>query len=114
MPLSLTKQNPAGVHSRKGADNLGMTDVEFRAAIMQAVESEVDEVVTKSNTKLNITQIEDMVLEVRQRFGERLTEELLKKRAEANAHVTPKDEETGKGLHVKGKKRKPSPLGLGS
>jgi hypothetical protein len=53
---------------------------------MQAVESEVDEVVTKSNTKLNITQIEDMVLEVRQRFGERLTEELLKKRAEANAY----------------------------
>lgn len=80
---------------------------ELRAELLAELDSEIAQAEARMvNERPNLTGIEDIALEIREKFGKRLTERLLQMRVAAQAHETPVSKRTGKTLHAKGKKTK--------
>ena len=86
----------------------GMTQDEMKGALMKDMEVEIDELVQAHgpSDKLTLTQIEDIVLEARQRMGQKLVERMIELQEKARGAAIPVSPETGKHLQPKGKKTK--------
>jgi hypothetical protein len=87
-----------------------MTDVELKVALLKAAEEAIDEIVawSRETKQMTLTQLEDEMLESRQRVYARMTEVLLaQEEAKRNAAI-PVNAKTQKRLHPKGAKKKGS------
>ena len=84
----------------------------LKATLLKDMEAEIDTLVEEraanGSKSLNLSQIEDMVLEVRQRLGQKLAERLIETQEQARSAEIPISVVTGRRLHPKGKKTKPS------
>jgi adenosyl cobinamide kinase/adenosyl cobinamide phosphate guanylyltransferase len=86
-----------------------MTQDEMKAVLMKDMEAEIDELVRAHgpSDKLTLTQIEDLVLEARQRMGQKLAERMIELQEQARGAAIPVSPETGMRMQPKGKKTKP-------
>ena len=93
---------------------MGKTKAEIRAALMEAMEAEVDRLLRweDKTERVRMTDIEDQVLAVRQRLSAHLTEVLAQQRAQ-KADVQAPSTSEGRRLHYKGKKTKSAKPGQG-
>jgi hypothetical protein len=94
--------------SEKG-ENGGMDtrQNELKATLMKDAEAEIDGMLKwdeATGRVLTVQEMEDRLLEIRQRLGERLMERLLEYQTSKEQGVAPVSEENGKRLQNKGKK----------
>lgn len=87
-----------------------MTDNDLKATLMAEMEAQIDIMLKarEGGKRLTLTQIEDVVLEARQRLGEKMTEQMVSSQERESVTPTPISPETGKRLQNKGKKNKRS------
>jgi hypothetical protein len=85
-----------------------MTKDEFRAALMAEAEARVNELVEgrEDGKPMTLTEMEDLVLDVRGKIGERMLELLIERQEASQIRPTPTSAESGKPMHNKGKKRR--------
>jgi hypothetical protein len=85
----------------------GMTQSELKANLMRELETEVDRALgARANGRpLTVTEIEDVVLEVRQRMGEKIAASMIEGQGQDREWEAPMSAVTGKRLERKGKKR---------
>lgn len=90
-----------------------MTQNELKAAMVAAMEAEVDGVLKarEGGKRLKLVEIEDVVLEARQRLGQRMAEGLIAVQESEGDKEAPMSEVSGKRLENKGKKTKRSRRG---
>ena len=99
-----------GAFAKRG-ENRGMESRqnELKAKIMKDVEAEVDGMLKwdeASGRVLTLHEMEERVLEIRQRVGERVIQELLEYQASKLKEEAPVSATSGKRLHNKGKKKR--------
>ena len=85
-----------------------MRSEELKAQMMKAVEIEIDGLVAweAAREELTLSEIEDKLLEARQRISQSLASQVIEQReARRNAEI-PENAATHKRLHPKGKKTK--------
>lgn len=77
---------------------------------MAEAEARVNEIVEQraKGVRLTLTQMEDLILEVRQKLGERMIELLVQQQESQDSSARPRSAISGKPLHSKGKKRQRS------
>jgi hypothetical protein len=94
---------------------MGKTKAEIRAAVMAAMEAEVDQLLAweDETERVSMTDIEDQVIGVRQRLSAHLTEVLAQQRAQKADLEVPSTSD-GRRLHYKGKKTKSAKRARGS
>ncbi|MCX6018131.1 MAG: hypothetical protein NTZ50_06420 [Chloroflexi bacterium] len=84
-----------------------MKETEIKAALMKDMEVEIDELgrAHGPSDTLTLTQIEDLVLEARQRMRQKLVERMIELQERARGTAIPVSPETGKRMRPKGKKQ---------
>jgi hypothetical protein len=98
-----------GAFAKRG-ENGGMESRqnELKAKILKEVEAELDGMLKwdeATGRVLTLHEMEERVLEIRQRIGERVIKELLEYQASKMKEEAPVSAESGKRLHNKGKKK---------
>jgi hypothetical protein len=78
----------------------------LKETLLKDMEGEIDVLVAARSAKeqLTLTEIEEVVLEARQRLGQKLVERLIEMQERAQGAEIPVSAVTGKRLHAKGKK----------
>ncbi len=84
-----------------------MTNEKLNRSIREMTEAEIAALMEWGNQAedVTLTDIEDRVLEARQRIGQALMSALLEQQEERRNAEIPINPETGKRLHPKGKKK---------
>jgi hypothetical protein len=86
-----------------------MTQEEYEAKVMSEMREEIKKVAqAMQNKELNLTQLEDLMLEARQRIGERMMETALAWQVARHQTELPTSAKGVKAMHPKGKKTKHS------
>ena len=85
-----------------------LTRAEQKAALIQRAEALIDQMLmwTETTTKPNLTQIEDIALDLRQQFGQALSESALASQENASPVGLPACPQCGKPMRPKGRKDK--------
>lgn len=80
----------AGAFGDRGRHNAGMTSTaELRTELLAEMDAEIAQAEARMvSERPNLTGIEVIALEIREKFGKRLTERLLQTRVAAQAHET--------------------------
>lgn len=84
---------------------------ELKVALMKDAEAEIDGMLkwdTETGRVLTLQEMEDRLLEIRQRLGERLMERLLEYQTKKEKASAPVSAVSGKRLESKGKKKRNS------
>jgi hypothetical protein len=98
------------VHFLKGAKLWGMTNADFKAKLIRDMEGEIDGLLKarEGGKRLTLTEIEDVVLEARQRLGQRMVEGMIEQQESESRAGAPISAISGKRMQQKGKKNKRS------
>lgn len=85
-----------------------LTRTEKKAALMERVEALVEQMLDweEATPQPNLTQIEDQALNLRQRFGQALTEQVIAAQENGEPVQLPRCAQCGKTMRPKGAKRK--------
>lgn len=85
-----------------------LTRAEKKAALMQRVEALIEQMLdwTETTSSPNLTQIEDMALDLRQQFGQALSEEAIASQENVEPLHLPTCPQCGKTMRPKAKKNK--------
>ena len=87
-----------------------MTQGDLKTQLMAGIEAEVDALVewNRVKTDMKLTDIEDVLLPMRQRISEKMAQLIVEQQEEKRAAAIPENRTSGKRLHPKGKKTKSS------
>jgi hypothetical protein len=85
-----------------------LTRAEKKAALMQRAEALIDQMLnwTETTAKPNLTQIEDLALDLRQQFGQALSESAIASQENGAPMALPACPQCGKAMRPKGTKHK--------
>ena len=85
-----------------------LTRAEKKAALMQRAEALIEQLLdwTETTSKPNLTQIEDLALDLRQQFGQALSETAIASQENVEPVMLPNCPQCGKPMRPKGAKPK--------